>query len=81
MLVLQQKMQSDVQSVIEDLGSDTHEPKPRLYLNVIQSNLGSHDESAETIAREGMSLLLAGSETTAMTLSVSIGDSVPPSST
>ncbi|KAL8853948.1 MAG: hypothetical protein Q9221_001256 [Calogaya cf. arnoldii] len=63
------KMQSDVQSVIEDLGSDTHEPKPRLYLNVIQSNLGSHDESAETIAREGMSLLLAGSETTAMTLS------------
>ncbi|KAL8644389.1 MAG: hypothetical protein Q9226_007786 [Calogaya cf. arnoldii] len=64
------KMQSDVQSVIKDLGSDTHEPKPGLYLNVIQNNLGSHDESAETIAREGLSLLLAGSETTAMTLSI-----------
>lgn len=62
-------MQFDVQAIIEDLSSKTHEPKPGLFLKIMQSNIGPQDRSAERIAREGMSLLVAGSETTAVTLS------------
>ena len=65
-------MQFDAQSVIEDISSGRREPSPGLYLNVIQSRVGWQDDLAETTAREGMSLLVAGSETTAMTLSVSV---------
>ena len=65
-------MQSDAQSIIEDIRGERREPIPGLYLSVIQSRLGWQDNLAETIAREGMSLLIAGSETTAMTLSVSV---------
>ncbi|KAL9000687.1 MAG: hypothetical protein Q9169_000723 [Polycauliona sp. 2 TL-2023] len=67
---MMKKMQSDVQSIIDDLSSGNQEPKPGMYLNVIQSNLSSQDKSNETIAREGMSLIIAGSETTASTLSI-----------
>ncbi|KAI4281616.1 MAG: hypothetical protein L6R38_003557 [Xanthoria sp. 2 TBL-2021] len=66
---LMKKMQFDVQAIIEDLSSKTHEPKPGLFLKIMQSNIGPQDRSAERIAREGMSLLVAGSETTAVTLS------------
>ncbi|KAL8786644.1 MAG: hypothetical protein Q9213_002673 [Squamulea squamosa] len=67
---MMKKMQVDVQSVVKDLTSESHEPKPGLFLNVLQSDISPQDKSPETISREGMSLLVAGSETTAMTLSV-----------
>ncbi|KAL8771834.1 MAG: hypothetical protein Q9209_002772 [Squamulea sp. 1 TL-2023] len=67
---MMKKMQLDIQSIIKDLTSRFHEPRPGLFLNVLQSDLSPQDKSPETISREGMSLLVAGSETTAMTLSV-----------
>ncbi|KAL9032134.1 MAG: hypothetical protein Q9180_006680, partial [Flavoplaca navasiana] len=69
-IAMMKKMQSDAQSIIEDIRGERREPIPGLYLSVIQSRLGWQDNLAETIAREGMSLLIAGSETTAMTLSL-----------
>lgn len=68
-LVSRQKMQSDIQATIEQLNSQTHEPKPGLFSTILQSNLSPQDRTAERIAREAMSLLVAGSETTAFTMS------------
>ena len=69
-LVSRQKMQSDIQATIEELSSSkTHEPKPGLFSTILQSNLSPQDRTAERIAREAMSLLIAGSETTAFTMS------------
>ncbi|KAL8889763.1 MAG: hypothetical protein Q9215_003005 [Flavoplaca cf. flavocitrina] len=69
-ITMMKKMQSDAQSIIDDIRGERREPIPGLYLSVIQSRLEWQDNLAETIAREGMSLLIAGSETTAMTLSL-----------
>ena len=70
MLVPSQKMQSDIQATIDELSSSkTHEPKPGLFSTILQSNLSPQDRTAERIAREAMSLLIAGSETTAFTMS------------
>ncbi|CAO1597216.1 hypothetical protein XANCAGTX0491_001035 [Xanthoria calcicola] len=66
---LMKKMQSDIQATIEQLNSQTHEPKPGLFSTILQSNLSPQDRTAERIAREAMSLLVAGSETTAFTMS------------
>ncbi|CAL8578962.1 hypothetical protein XPA_004726 [Xanthoria parietina] len=67
---LMKKMQSDIQATIEELSSSkTHEPKPGLFSTILQSNLSPQDRTAERIAREAMSLLIAGSETTAFTMS------------
>ncbi|KAL8909677.1 MAG: hypothetical protein Q9171_004948 [Xanthocarpia ochracea] len=63
-------MEVDVRSIIKDLNSESYEPEPGLFLDVLQSNLSPQDNSAEKIAREGMSLLIAGTETTAVTLSL-----------
>ncbi|KAL8674586.1 MAG: hypothetical protein Q9168_001029 [Polycauliona sp. 1 TL-2023] len=67
---MMKNMQSDVQSIIDDLSSETRESKPGLFMNVLQSSLSPQDKSAEAIASEGMGLLIAGSETTASTLSI-----------
>lgn len=69
MFVSRQKMQSDIQVTIDELNSKTHEPKPALFSTILQSNLRPQDRTAERIAREAMSLLIAGSETTAFTMS------------
>ena len=63
-------MEVDVQSIIKNLRSESYEPEPGLFLDVLQSNPSPQDNSAEKIAREGMSLLIAGTETTAVTLSL-----------
>lgn len=63
-------MEVDVQSIIKNMNSESYEPEPGLFLDVLQSNLSPQDNSAEKIAREGMSLLIAGTETTAVTLSL-----------
>ncbi|KAL8860495.1 MAG: hypothetical protein Q9178_003154 [Gyalolechia marmorata] len=63
-------MEVDVQSIVEDLSSESHEPEPGLFLDVLQSNLSPQENSAKKIAREGMSLLIAGTVTTAVTLSL-----------
>ncbi|KAL8729308.1 MAG: hypothetical protein Q9166_004805 [cf. Caloplaca sp. 2 TL-2023] len=56
----------------EDLGleDESRKPPPGLFAGLLKSKLPSQDKSAERLSREGISLLIAGSETTAQTLSV-----------
>lgn len=63
-------METDVGSLVKRREKEPHKPEPGIFVSILESNLPQQDKVADRMSREGMSLLVAGSETTAQTLSI-----------
>ena len=65
-----QKMETDVDALNKHFKYNPNGPEPGIFAGLLKSNLPPQEKAAERMSSEGMGLLVAGSETTAQTLSV-----------
>lgn len=63
-------MQNDVKSIIKGLDDKTYKPNPSVFEGLLTSSLPPQEKTLERLVREGMALIIAGSEATAQTLSI-----------
>ncbi|KAI4254729.1 MAG: hypothetical protein L6R42_007068, partial [Xanthoria sp. 1 TBL-2021] len=64
------KMEMDIHSLKKRLEGKPTGPEPGIFAALLGSNLPPQEKSADRMSSEGMGLLVAGSETTAQTLSI-----------
>ncbi|KAL8690123.1 MAG: hypothetical protein Q9224_004482 [Gallowayella concinna] len=67
---IMKKMETDIHSLSKRLEIGSPKAEPGIFVGLLESNLPSEDKVADRMSREGMALLVAGSETTAQTLSI-----------
>ncbi|KAL9623137.1 MAG: hypothetical protein Q9204_007976, partial [Flavoplaca sp. TL-2023a] len=63
-------MEKDVDALNKHFKYNPNGPEPGIFAGLLRSNLPPSEKAAERMSSEGMGLLVAGSETTAQTLSV-----------
>ncbi|KAL8685638.1 MAG: hypothetical protein Q9218_007635 [Villophora microphyllina] len=65
-----QKMQDGIKSTIQDIQRGSCNHNSSVFAKLLDSDLPSQEKSLDRLGREGMVLIIAGSEATARTLSV-----------
>ena len=63
-------MEKDVDALNKHIKYNPNGPEPGIFAGLLRSNFPPSEKVAERMSSEGMGLLVAGSETTAQTLSV-----------
>lgn len=67
--IVGQRMEKDINS-LKGMDDKSSEPKPSIFVGLLNSNLPPQEKRPDRLVQEGMALLIAGSEAAAQTLSI-----------
>ncbi|KAL9017054.1 MAG: hypothetical protein Q9185_005608 [Variospora sp. 1 TL-2023] len=64
------RMQGDIKSIMKGIEDQSYKSKPSVFEGLLTSSLPPQERTLDRLVKEGMALIVAGSETTAQTLSI-----------
>ncbi|KAL8646237.1 MAG: hypothetical protein Q9210_006250 [Variospora velana] len=64
------RMQGDVMSIMKGIEEKSYKPNPSVFEGLLTSSLPPQERTLDRLVKEGMALIIAGSEATAQTLSI-----------